>query len=100
MDIDAVTKRHRELLVLREVGEHAELDLRVVRTENAETFGWHERRTNQPAHITANGNVLQVRIRRRETPRRRNRLLEAGMNTTRLRIHRAWKRVEIRALQL
>ena len=60
----------------------------------------HEAATNGLSELAANGNVLEVRIGRRQAPGARHRLVERGVQAPGLRVHEPGQRVEIGVLEL
>jgi hypothetical protein len=87
----ARAKRLDQRRVLREMREHAQLDLRVVgRDEQMPVLG-NERAPDLTPGRRADRNVLQVGIAAAQTPRRRHRLIE--------RMNQLRQRIQIRTLQ-
>ena len=67
VNVAVLGERGLQGLVAAEVGEHAELDLRVVGGEqHVVGVAGHEGRADLPAELGADGDVLQVRVARRE----------------------------------
>ena len=85
----------------RKVGQHAQLDLRVVgRQQLPARLARQERRANLAAALGAHRNVLQVRIVRAEPARGRHHLVERRVHAAGLRMHHLRQGVDVRVLQL
>ena len=81
MEVGARAERIYQVLVTRQMREQAKLDLRVVgRNEHIALAQRHEASTHTAAEIGAHGNVLQVRVARRQTARGSDRLVEARVH--------------------
>ena len=81
MEVGARAERIYQVLVARQMREQAKLDLRVVgRNEHVALAQRHEASTHAATEIGAHGNVLQVRIARRQTARGSDRLVEARVH--------------------
>ena len=84
MDILPMGKGGNERLVAREVSHQAQLDLAVIdRQQQMLLVRGDKGLTDAFAQIVAHGDILQVRVGRRETSRSRNSLIERRMNTPR-----------------
>ena len=95
-----VPKRFDEHGVLRQVREHAELDLRVVRAhEHAPGGATNARRISFPSAGT-HGDVLEVGVLGRDASRRGNGLAPAGVDAARRRVDELRQRVDIGSLEL
>src|SRR5258705_6019940 len=68
--------------ILREVSHQTQFDLGIVGRHENIARSRNERRTDLASERSANGNVLQVRIGRRQTPGRSSHLIEGRMNPT------------------
>ena len=86
VDVLGLAERVDEELVLREVREHAQLDLRVVRGDEDEALRRDERGADLLAELAADRDVLEVRLDRREAARRRDGLREARVDAPGLRV--------------
>ena len=74
-----------------------EFDLTVVRRQdNPVLLTRHESTTYLPSHIRPDGDVLKVRVARREPSGRGHSLVERRMNAARLRIDQLWERIQVR----
>ncbi len=62
VDVEPVVERARQLLVLAEVREHAQLDLRVVGADEERARRGDERPADLAARLRAHGDVLDVRL--------------------------------------
>src|SRR6202044_486283 len=81
--------------VLREVSHQPQLNLRVIRRHQHIPRSRNERRTDLAANRSADRNVLQIWISRRQTPRCRANLVERCMNAT-LSIGQLRQRIQVR----
>ncbi len=91
------------LLQLRDVGdmrEDAQLDLRVIRRDQRVPRRRHERRADLAPGLRADRNVLQVRLGRRQPPRRRRRQREARVHALRPLVDVAGQGVGVGRFQL
>ena len=99
MDVHPAPERLLHPRVIRNVREHAQLDLAVIRVDKDAAV----RRDKHPADLAAklrpHGDILQIRLRRREPPRRRHHVLERRVDAPVVRdlLHKA---VGIRRFQL
>jgi hypothetical protein len=100
MHVLARAERVDEHLVLRKVCQHAQLDLRVVGAHDAHFLRRGERAANRFAELGAHRDVLQVRIVRRNTPRRRDRLAPLAVNAPGRGVHEHRQRIDVRSLEL
>jgi len=88
------------MLVARDVGEDAQLDLAVVRGDERQVLATgHERAPDPPPERGADGDVLEVRVGRGEPAGRRDGLVERGMEAA-VRGHQGRQGVDIRRPQL
>ena len=87
MDVLTTRKRIDQYRIVRHMGEHAQLDLRIVSGEQ-EIAGAprNEGSADFLADLGANRDVLQIRIGRREPAGRRHSLIEARVHAMGLRI--------------
>ena len=76
VNVFAAPERFDQRIFLRQVREHAQLDLRVVGRNQHEPGIGDERAPDLAPEIRADGNVLQVGIAAAEAPGRRHRLIE------------------------
>ena len=77
----------------------SQLDLGVVRGDDAVALGGDEGLANAPAFFRANRNVLQVRVRGRQAPRGGDRLVVGGVDAPRFGVDHARQLVGVGALQ-
>ncbi len=80
MDVLAAAEGLDHRLLAGDVGQYAELDLAVVRGDQERPGGGAERPTDLHPELRADGNVLQIRIHRRQPAGGGDRLLEAGVD--------------------
>ena len=100
MNVVATAESVDEQLVFGEVREQAQLDLRVVGGEqNTALFG-DEGGANLAAKFGANGNVLQVRISRREAAGGGIRLIESRVEASGIFAAKHRQRIDVGRLQL
>ena len=83
------------VLVAAEVSHDAQLDLRIVGAEEGAILVGHEGFANFAAVFSANGNVLQVGIRRREATGGRNCLIEGSVDATGARVDELWEGFDV-----
>ena len=103
MNVLVVAKRLEEVGVLAEVGEDAQLDLGVVGAEQARVgadVAGDEGGAHLAAQLRADGDVLEVRIVRREAAGGGHRLVEGGMDAVRLRVDQRRQGVDVGGLEL
>src|SRR6185295_7233231 len=77
-----VLKRFEHDWILRYVGKQPQLELRVVCRDNLISFFCNERSSDASSQLSANGNVLQVGIARREPAGGSHRLIQQAMNSS------------------
>src|SRR5262249_13699649 len=78
----------------------AELDLRIIRGEEAPARLGDEGRADATPELRADGNVLQIWSARAEPTRRRHELIEGGVDAARRRMDQARQSVAVRRLEL
>ena len=100
VNIFAAAKCVHQNRIVRHVRQQAQLDLRIVRHHQLPAFARHKGGANLTAQRGADRNILQIRIRRRQPPRRRAGLIERGVNAAGLRIDQLGQRVDVSALEL
>ena len=83
-----------QMFITREMRQQTQLDLRVVHRQKDATLPRRERRLDGTTQLRARRNVLQIRIARRQTPRRGDGLVVRGVHTTVTAAQRA-QRVQI-----
>ena len=83
VDVLIARKGFDQPRVLGHMGEHPQLDLRIVGGDQLPAGLRDERRANPQAEFIADGNVLEIRIRGRKPARARHRLIEAGVQAAR-----------------
>ena len=81
VNIDRVAIGRNQIFIAGECRQNTEFNLRVVRVHKDLAGGRHKDGANTTPHLRANGNILQIRIGRGDTPRRRNGLVEAPVNS-------------------
>ena len=100
MDIAAGEERLHERFVAGDMGQQSQLDLRIVRSDESPPLSRHEAAPDIAAELSANRNVLEIGIRRRQPAGARDGLIERRVQPARFRIHQRGQRIEIRALEL
>ena len=85
--------------VAAEVRQQPQLNLRVIRRKQLRPRRGRKRRPNLPSQLRPNGNILQVRVDRRQPSRRRGRRLKGRMHA-RIRVGQQRQRVYVIRLQL
>ena len=100
VDVPALAERLDEFRVLREMRHDPELDLRIIGVHENVPAPRDEGAPDRAPELRPHGNILQVRLARRQPPRRRDRLVEGGVDAPGPRIHEARERVDVRALHL
>ena len=98
--VDAFAERVHERRILAEMREHAKLDLRVIDGEKERSRVRHEALSDPAPQLRADGDVLQVRVTRRQPARRGHGLVEAGVYTSGSRIHELRQRFDVGGAQL
>ena len=93
-------ERLDERLLVRQVREHAQLDLRVVGRDQHVARRGDERAPDLAAELGADRDVLQVRIGAAQAPGGGDRLVEAGVHAPGRGMHQLRQRVDVGALQL
>ena len=81
--------------IFREVGQQAQFDLRIVRGQQHVAGFDGEGGANLAAQFGADGNILQIRIGRRQPSRRRAGLSEGGVQAAGGRIQQRGQRVNV-----
>ena len=89
-----------QLRIVGQVREDAKLDLRVVGAEDDPARRRDEGRADRPPELGADGDVLQVRVGRRQTPGGGDGLVEAGVDPAGPRVDAPRERVDVRPLEL
>ena len=80
VDVLAGQKRLLHRLVVRDVREQPQLDLAVVRVDEHAAACWDEHAAEFAAELRARGDILQIRLGRAQTARRRDGHLEARVD--------------------
>ena len=80
VDIGTGAERLLHGLIVRDMGQHAQLDLAVVRVDKDAAVARHEHLADLAAELRADGDVLQVRVGGRQSARRRDHVLEGRVN--------------------
>ena len=86
--------------VARDVRQDAQFDLRIVRADQLVAGRGDERAPDLPAQFGADGDVLQIWIRRRDATGDRAGLVVVGVDAAGARQHQRRQRVDVRSLQL
>ena len=94
MEVLALVKGAHQVLVTREMCQQTQLDLRVVHRQKDASLACRKRRLDGTPQLRARRNVLQIRVARRQTPRRGDGLVVRGVHTTVTAAQRA-QRVQI-----
>src|SRR6185437_15540822 len=84
VNVAARAKRRHEGLVAGEVREQSQLDLGIVGGDEAPAGPGNEAATDVAAQFGPDGDVLQIRIARRQASRRGDRLVEGRVDAVRL----------------
>jgi len=100
MNVLSIPERFHQNRVARHMGQQAQFNLRIVRHDEFPSRTRDECRANLPAQLRSNGNVLQIRVRRREPSRGGARLVETGVQAARARVDQRRQRIDVRALEL
>src|SRR5215831_12810554 len=100
MNVLAATERFDKTLLSGDVGQDAQLDLRVVGGEEAPAGLGNEGGANAASKLGTNGNVLQVRPCGGQSSRHRHQLVERGVDAARPWIDERRQRIGIRRLEL
>ena len=80
MDVRIHPVRLNQLLIPGHMGQHTQLDLGIVRIREQIPLLRDKSPADQPAQLHAHGNILQVRLRGADPARRRDRLVQGGVN--------------------
>ncbi len=99
VDVVAARERLAQLRLARDVGEDAQLDLRVVGGDEPASRLGDERAADRAAELRADRDRLEVRVGRREAARRRHRLVEGRVQPAVVADERR-QRPEVRVEQL
>ena len=86
--------------VARHVRQQAQLDLRIVGDDELPAFARDKRGADLPSELGADGDILQIRIGRREATGGGSGLIEARVEAAAVGADKLRKRVDISALQL
>src|SRR5205823_14820830 len=90
-----------QIVILRDVRKHAQLDLRVIRSKHVPSrLGWNEYLADLTPFLQTNRNILEVRELAAEPARGSNRLPVIGVHLTGLRPHLFEQPLDVRRLQL
>ena len=100
VDIFSSAERLDDRLLARGVREDAQLDLRVIRRDEAPPFLGDERGANAPAELRADRDVHEVWVLRAQPARRGHELVERRVDPAGARVHEQRKGIRVRALQL
>jgi hypothetical protein len=99
VDVLARAERLDQRLFSSHMGEHAQLDLRVIGGNQDMARGGDEGAPDLAAQVGADRDVLQVWIGAAQPSGCRHCLVEAGVNAPRLGVDHQRQRVDVRALQ-
>ena len=101
MNIFVALESRPQSFVAGKMGQHAQLDLRIVgRQQPPIGLAGQKRGANFAAFFGANRNVLQIRIAGAQPARRGDHLIERRMHAAGLRMNQLRQRVDVRAFQL
>jgi hypothetical protein len=100
VNITTGLKSFHERGIMREVRKKAELDLRIIRSQELPSFARDKSTPNVTPKLPSNGDVLEVWITRRQSASGCNRLIEGSVQTSRFRIDQAWQGIQISVLEL
>ncbi len=100
MNVVSAAERLHQQRIFREMGQQPQLDLRIVGGEHHVARLGNESSANLAAQLRADGNILQVRVRGREPPRRRPSLVERGVQAFGRRVQKQRERIHVGALEL
>ena len=101
MDVLVVRERFAQTRIPGDVGEHTQLDLRIVgHKQDVIREAGDEREPDLPAELAPDRDVLEVRRFRRDAARRHRGLLERRVHAAGLRVDEPRQRIEIRRLEL
>ena len=96
MDVLAVLEGRDQRLVARKVGHQPQFDLAVIgRKQQVIVVRGDERLADAAAHVVADGDVLQIGIRRRKASRGRHGLVERGVDAPRRAVDQLGQRLDI-----
>jgi hypothetical protein len=90
-------QQHR---ILRQMREDAQLDLRVIRAHEHVAGGRDERLTDLASELGANGNVLQIRVGRRQASGGRHGLFPGRMDAAGAGVQEQRQSIDVCAFQL
>ena len=99
MNIAGILVRRDQLRIARERREDTELDLRIIGVDEDAARLRHENGPETAAQLRPHRDVLQVRIRRRDAPRRGHHLIELPMDAA-IRLNIVQKPLRIGRVQL
>src|SRR5690606_8121786 len=85
-----------QLRILGHVSQDAELDLGIVSAHQAIAGGRYEGCADLTAELAPDRDILEVGVRRRNTPRRRDRLLPGAVHASGLWVHERRERIDVR----
>ena len=101
MNVGAAAERFDHVLVTAQMGHDTQLNLRIIgREEQSVSLIGNKSFANVAPQRFADGDVLQVRVRRAKPTGRGDRLIERSMDFARLGIDQLGQGVDIRAQQL
>jgi hypothetical protein len=100
VDVLAPCEGRQQVFVLRDVGQDAQLHLRVVCRENDIALFRDKGPPDFAAQVAADGNVLEIRVGGAEAARLRACLIKRGMDSAGTHINQAGQRVHVSAQQL
>ena len=101
VDVLPLGERLTKRRVLAEVGQHAQLDLRIVRRDEfPPRLTSRKRRAYLATLVGTNRDVLQVGVATTQPARRGDNLIERAVDPTRLGVHELRQRIDVRAAKL
>ena len=100
MNVLAIAEGLEQQRIVGEMRQQTQLDLRIVRHQQFPALARNESGADLAAQRGADGDVLQIGIRRRQPSGGRARLIEAGMQPAGPRVDQRGQGVDVRALEL
>ena len=81
--------------ILREVGQNAELNLRVIGCQQHASLAGDKRGTNLHSQFGADGDILQIRIAAGEPSRGGHRLVKRSVDPAGFRVYQSRQRIHV-----
>ena len=95
MDVVTLAERLNHILVATEMRHHSKLNLTVVGREELAARLRDKRLANLLAVLAPDGDILQVRVARREAASGSNRLVKRCMDMPRTRVDKLWQSIDV-----